>query len=344
MQHAGANQNKVFGDAQAVLSLLEDGLETLALGVGFFDADLRLIECNRLFRKIRGYPANLCQPGASLRELLNHDFICGQLVDHDSDNPVESWLERAANRRRHSVEAELEDERIVTMATTPIGDQGLLLTFSDITERSRAERSLLANQEWLDLVTEATSEGIYDWNVRTNDLKVSYRLTAMLGLSPGDLTASDWNERIHPDDFGRYSEAIAKHFKGEEPYLKYEYRIRRKSGEYIWFSDSGKCVRDESGRAKRLVGAVSDITSRKLAEIALRESEERFALATEAATEGIYDWDVAADRLIVSERLNAIMALPSGALNSMEWNDRVYPGDRKKYGTAMLAHFRGETR
>ena len=344
MQHAGANQSKVSGDAQAVLSLLEDGLDTLALGVGFFDSDLRLIECNGLFRKIRGYPANLCQPGASLRDLLNHDFICGQLVDHDSDNPVESWLERAANRRRHSVEAELEDERIVTMATTPIGDQGLLLTFSDITERSRAEQSLLANQEWLDLVTEATSEGIYDWNVKTNDLKVSYRLTAMLGLAPGDLTASDWSERVHPDDFGRYREAIAKHFKGEEQYLKYEYRIRRKSGEYIWFSDSGKCVRDESGRAKRLVGAVSDITARKLAEVALRESEERFALATEAATEGLYDWDVAADRLIVSERLNAIMALPSSVLNSMEWNERVHPGDRKKYGTAMLAHFRGETR
>ena len=90
----------------------------------------------------------------------------------DSDDPVGSWLERAAKHQRHSVEAELEDERIVVMAMAPIGDHGVVLTFSDITDRSRAERSLRANKEWLDLVTEATSEGIYDWNVATHDLTV----------------------------------------------------------------------------------------------------------------------------------------------------------------------------
>ena len=340
MQHQG----KVSADATSVLSLLEEGLDTLALGVGVFDSNLRLVECNRLFRTIRGYPAELCQPGASLPDLLNHDFARGQLVEDDSDDPVGSWLERAAKHQRHSVEAELEDERIVVMAMAPIGDHGVVLTFTDITERNRAERSLRANKEWLDLVTEATSEGIYDWNVGTSDLKISYRLTAMLGLSPGDLTASDWNERVHPDDLDRYRATLAEHFKGETPYLKCEYRMRRDSGEYIWFSDSGKCVRDETGRAKRLVGAVSNITARKHAEASLEKSEERYALATEAATEGLYDWNVAADSLIVSDRLNAILTLPSGALNAMEWNERVHPGDRKKYSTAMRAHFRGETR
>ena len=110
MQHQG----KDSADATSVLSLLEDGLDTLALGVGVFDSNLRLVESNRLFRKIRGYPAELCQPGASLPDLLNHDFACGQLVDEDSDDPVGSWLERAAKHQRHSVEAELEDERIVS--------------------------------------------------------------------------------------------------------------------------------------------------------------------------------------------------------------------------------------
>ena len=358
------------------------------------------------------------------------------------------------------------------MALMPIEAQGILLTFCDVSQRHRAERSLLANQEWLELVTEASSEGIYDWNVRTNDLNASYRLTGMIGLSPGSLTAADWNDRIHPQCFARYREAIANHFKGESQYFKCEYRIRCQSGDYIWLSDSGKCVRDKFGRAVRLVGAVSDITSRKLAEasleesearyalamqainegvydwdiannkiyysdgvraalglepsmlrtaedwidrihaedidgwrhalvshfkrrttrfehefryraangewrwarqhgiaqldengratrmigttgdittlktaeMALHESEDRYALAAEAATEGLYDWDVAADKLIVSDRLNAIMDLPAGALSSAEWMKRIHPKDRQTYRAAMRAYFRGETR
>lgn len=454
-----------------LLALLEDGLDALELGVGLFDANLQLVECNRLFRKIRGYPANLCRRGTPLAELLRHDLLCGQLDGAGRGNPVDRWLERATRRQRHTAETALDDGRVVAMALTPIDDQGAILTFADIAERRQAERVLRARQEWLDLVMEASSEGIYDWDVSTGKLEASYRLTAMLGLSPGELTASDWATRVHPDDFAGYRAAIAGHFKGESRYLKCEYRIRRQSGEYIWLADSGKCVRDESGRARRLVGAVSDITARKVtetslaqsddryalamqavnegvydwniltdeifysdgvravlglepdqlktpedwlnrihaedkqgyraamiahfrgqtprferefrylgqdgdwrwarqhgiarfneagravrmigatgdvtglkrAEIALRESEERYALATEAATEGLYDWDVVADRLIVTERLNAIMQLQSGILSSVEWNDRIHPNDRAKYRAAMLAHFRGET-
>ena len=86
MQH----QDRDSADAHSILSLLEDGLDTLALGVGIFDSDLRLIECNGLFRKIRGYPDDLCRPGAGLRDLLNHDLSRGQLIDDDSDDPVGS--------------------------------------------------------------------------------------------------------------------------------------------------------------------------------------------------------------------------------------------------------------
>ena len=49
-----------------LLALLEDGLDTLELGVGLFDTNLQLVDCNRLFRKIRGYPAGLCQLGPHL--------------------------------------------------------------------------------------------------------------------------------------------------------------------------------------------------------------------------------------------------------------------------------------
>ena len=62
-----------------------------------------------------------------------------------------------------------------------------------------------------------------------------------------------------------------------------EWRVRQANGSYRWVRGRGVCVRDASGRATRMVGAVSDIDSRKRAEAALRSSEQRYALATEAA-------------------------------------------------------------
>jgi PAS domain S-box-containing protein len=344
MTDKSLDQHAALADQVGLLALLEDGLDALKLGTGLFDASLRLVDCNRLFRKLRGYPASLCQPGTPLVELLKHDLRCGQLDDGGRKDAVHHWMEMAVKRRRHTVETKLDDGRVAAMTLMPIGDQGVILTVSDISHHTRATESLRAKQEWLDLVTEASSEGIYDWDVSSGNLKVSYRLTAMLGLLPGDLKASEWNKCIHPDDFAGYRAAITNYFKGESPYLKCEYRVRRHSGDYIWFADSGKCVRDGSGRAYRLVGAVSDITARKIAEAALAQSEERHALAMQAATEGLYDWNVIADQLVVSERLNAIMQMQSGTLSANEWNERVHPGDRDKYRAAMRAHFRGKTR
>ena len=143
--------------AQSPLSLLEDGLEALDLGLGVFDDDLLLVECNRLFQRLRNYPANLCQPGVPLADLLAHDRAHDQLVGRNGDDPVDTWLDRATSGQRHVAEDALTDGRVITTAMTPMGHGGLLLTFADITEKSLAERELRASKEWYDLVTEASS-------------------------------------------------------------------------------------------------------------------------------------------------------------------------------------------
>ncbi len=338
------DRNSLSSSYRNTLALLEDGLDALDIGLGLFDPNLELTECNRLFQRIRGYPANLCQPGASLRALFDHDLTHGQLIERDGRAPLEAWMDRATQKMRHSSEDALPSGRVIATAMAPTREGGLLLTFADVTERNRAERALRASQEWYDLVTEATSEGIYDWSVQTNSLKVSYRLTAMLGLEPGDLTSQDWAERVHREDFDTYRAAISSHFKGETPYLKVEYRIRRKAGEYIWFSDSGKCVRDETGRAVRLVGAVSDITARKLAEAALAKSEERYSLAMQSINEGIYDWNVDSNEIFYSDGVRSALGLdPSQLKNAEDWFNRIHPDDADRWRAAIIDHFKGRT-
>jgi len=128
------------------------------------------------------------------------------------------------------------------------------------------------NQERYALVSQAVAEGIYDWDIENNALWVSPRLIEIFGLQGLSLSAADWNARVHPDDFEDYRAALRDCFKGTTARLACEYRIRLTNGEYRWVEDHGLPIRGAAERVVRLVGAVNDITERKEAEQALRES------------------------------------------------------------------------
>ncbi|TMJ79310.1 MAG: PAS domain S-box protein, partial [Alphaproteobacteria bacterium] len=111
-----------------------------------------------------------------------------------------------------------------------------------------------------------------DWDIDTSALWVSPRLIQIFGLTGGSLSAADWNQRIHPDDFEHYRTKLRECFRGVTARLNSEYRIRHGDGQYRWIRDRGVPMRNDNGRAVRLVGAVSDITLRKEAEESLRET------------------------------------------------------------------------
>lgn len=135
------------------------------------------------------------------------------------------------------------------------------------------------------VIAEAMTEGVYEWNISEGNLRISPRLVEIIGLGEAELTAEDWNGRIHPDDFEAYKNAVKRHLKAETDRLMHEYRIRRAIGDYLWIADSGRCLRRDNGEAIRLIGAIRDITGRKLAEKRLREAQE----GAEAARKQLQD-------------------------------------------------------
>ena len=105
---------------------------------------------------------------------------------------------------------------------------------------------------------------------------LSPRVCELVGLEVSELrTMSDWTDQIHPDDRAGYKKAILAHFKGETDRLVAEYRYRHADGSWHWARQHGIALRNECGRAYRVVGSAGDISDRKAAEYALREALEQ---------------------------------------------------------------------
>lgn len=320
--------------------LLVSALDQLKQGFAVFDPSLALVTCNRSFRDLVAYADELCVPGTHLSDFIRH--LCRHL-SHESDDvadQVESFLDKVAGREGFEFDLTLSDGRIIDIACQLFGTDGVMLTHTDVTETRQTKAALQESEERHALVTQATTEGLYDWNIAINDLYVSPRLNQMLNFDSGDLESEVWYERLHPHDKARYRAALGAHFKGETDRFECEYRFRDKTGDYLWVSDHGLAVRDNDGRAIRLVGAISDITEQKRAEAAAAASEERYALVEQAATEGHYDWNVADDELYVSPRLNDMFKFKAGEIRSDVWYGRVHPEDQDSYRAALRSHFR----
>jgi PAS domain S-box-containing protein len=161
----------------------------------------------------------------------------------------------------------------------------------EVSERRRAEDKLRKSEERFREMAEHISEAfwLYDWNKR-EVIYTSPAYESIWGRPVEDLYAheAEWNESVHPEDleYARVSfEKIVQTGGGE----KREYRIVRPDGSVRWVSDRGFAIRDENGQVVRIAGIAEDITERKRAEVALRESEERFRELAELMPETIFE-------------------------------------------------------
>lgn len=134
--------------------------------------------------------------------------------------------------------------------------------------KHRMERKLRESEERYALAVRAANDGIWDWNLKTNEIYYSTRWKEMLGYKDDEITSnpSEWFRRIHPDDQPQVQAELVAHIKGVTSQFQREYRIQHANGSYIWALTRGLAVRDAKGAAYRMAGSQSDITARKLAE------------------------------------------------------------------------------
>ncbi|RJR32517.1 MAG: PAS domain S-box protein [Desulfobacteraceae bacterium] len=192
-----------------------------------------------------------------------------------------------------------------------------------IAERKRTEERLRQNEERLRMVVEGTSDGIWDWNAVADKVYASPRYFTVLGYEEGEIppTIDSWRERLHPDDAEVTLNAVRQSLKNRVPLLA-EYRFREKSGKYRWLQARGKAVEwDADGKVTRMAGSISDVSERKKAEEALRESAEQYRIMTSTSMDGFMIVDMDARILDVNEAYCRIVGYSRDELLKMSVHD-----------------------
>ncbi|MBU4228547.1 PAS domain-containing protein [bacterium] len=128
-------------------------------------------------------------------------------------------------------------------------------------------------------ILEGTNTGTWEWNVQTGETIFNERWAEFIGYTLKELapiSIKTWMKYTHPDDLKISNQLLERHFSGELPYYECECRMKHKDGHWIWVLDRGKVIsRTEDGKPLWMYGTHQDITVRKQAEEALRESVER---------------------------------------------------------------------
>jgi PAS domain S-box-containing protein len=165
--------------------------------------------------------------------------------------------------------------------------QGKLLRIigivTDITDRKRAEEAVRASEERLRLAVQAGSMFVYEWDASTDLLVRSAESAKILGIPEATpLTGQQVLAKVHPDDREKLVAAVGE-LCPDRPSLAITYRMLRPDGSMIWLERNSRAQFDEQGKLLRIIGIVADITPRKRAEEAQRESEQRFRLVANTA-------------------------------------------------------------
>lgn len=164
---------------------------------------------------------------------------------------------------------------------------GVLL---DITARKQVEADLRKSEAVWKLALESAGDGVWDWNLQSNEEFISQGIKAMYGYADEELAnvAEELDSRTHPDDLPQMQADREAHFEGHTATYRNEHRVRCKDGSWKWVLSRGMVIaRDADGKPLRMIGTHTDITELKQAEahqraleIQLRESQKMEAIGT----------------------------------------------------------------
>ena len=222
---------------------------------------------------------------------------------------------------------------------------------TDITQRRLAEEKLRENQEQYAMATAAGGVSVWSLDVKTGDLRTDPVLPALLGIEVAASYPRDyWMKYIHPEDLERMLKnrrrmldpTAPRDEKGNVLMPEIEFRGRRGDGEIMWFLGRGTVIRGKDGNSTRAIGTCTDITARKRAETALRESEERLARTETFSLVMVTHVDLDGRWLKVPPTLCELLGYLEAELLGHRFHEVTHPADIDADWNQCLRLIRGE--
>jgi PAS domain S-box-containing protein len=242
------------------------------------------------------------------------------------------WHGQIQNRRKDG-EDYWVDVTIVPLTGADGLPQQYIAIRTDITANKHAERDLARERLALANIIEGTNAGTWEWNIETSVMSFNLRWAQIVGYTieeMGATTVGTWCDLLHPEDLSRSALLLDRHFNGELPAYECECRVRHMDGHWVWVMDRGKLFsRAGDGRPRWFAGTRMDISRRKLAELALRDSRAFLDKAAQIGGVGGWELDFATRQLKWTDQTCRIHEVEHGHQPTAEEVLSCYQGEER---------------
>ncbi|MDO9048256.1 MAG: PAS domain S-box protein [Methylobacter sp.] len=213
---------------------------------------------------------------------------------------------------------------------------------AEMQKRRTIEDALRESEYRWKFAIESSGDGVWDWDIQTNEVKYSSRCKEILGYAENDIlpTEQELLNHIHPDDQFYVAGAVQAYLEGKTAIYVVEYRLRCKDGSYKWILDQGMAVsRNENGKPLRMIGTHKDISARKQAEEALQQNQKKLQEAQRTAHMGSWQLNLKTHHVVWSEQLYRILGM-NPELPPPDYTEhfRLFTPESWKRLNAILTH------
>lgn len=333
--------------------LLQTTLTSISQGILLFDAFGRVRKFNTRVCELLDLPERLLASLPTVQELILHQLKRGdfgpdaQLVDTEARRHMIDASTGAVDTLPKHYLRVTPQGRTLEVRTQNLPSGGMVRTFADVSDYVRAEADRKHLNELLDATQIIARVGAWERDFVSGTAFWTEGVYRILEMSPeefkpGDLASTrrfftpEALEMIRPVQPQDEAGTVTSH--------DMELQMITGSGRTIWIRFMGSTTWDR-GRPLKRTSVLQDITDRKLAEAAARESEERWKLALESSGDGVWDWHIQAGTEFFSKRLLQMCGYEGNDLNSRpeEFDNRTHPDDLELLRQAREDHFEGRT-